>query len=163
MRDHGLCSYNAERNLHKLPEFKTVVDFVNEHANNFWTELGYYGVPCIYEQWANKYPQNAFIDIHDHAPITLTASFYLKKESGAGNLVFENPLATILKHQPYSNLHNRNQYHTLFEHSVEISEGDLVMFPGWLKHRTEANRSGSDRIIIGTNIINKWTELPNQF
>jgi uncharacterized protein (TIGR02466 family) len=153
MRDNGLCSYNAERNLHQLPEFKIVVDFITEHMNHFWHELGYSGSPFLYEHWANRYPPGAFIDIHNHAPIPLTASFYLKKEPDAGDLVFENPLETTLKHQPYAKLHNRDQYHALFDYNVEIAEGDLVIFPGWLNHRTQCNRSDSDRIILGANIV----------
>ena len=153
MRDNGLCSYNAERNLHHLPEFKIVVDFITEHVNCFWSELGYAGSPFLFEHWANRYPPGAFIDIHNHAPIPLTVSFYLKKEPAAGDLIFENPLETILKHQPYTKLYDRGQYHTLFDHNVEIAEGDLVIFPGWLKHRTQCNLSNSDRIILGANIV----------
>jgi len=154
MRNNGLCSYNAERDLHKLPELKVITDFITEHANKYWQDLNYAGIPYIHEMWANKYTADSFIDIHNHAPIPLTASFYLKKDPGAGNLVFENPLESLLKHQPYASIKERDYYHTLFDHNVEINEGDLVIFPGWLRHRTEANNSGSDRIIIGSNIIN---------
>jgi len=153
MRNNGLCSYNAERNLHKLPELKTIVDFVSEHVAKFWKELGYEGVPYIHEQWANRYVNGSFIDIHNHAPIPLTASFYLKKEPAAGNLIFENPLEALLKHQPYAKIKERDYYHTLFDHGVEVSEGDLIIFPGWLRHRTEPNLSGSARIIVGSNIM----------
>jgi len=152
MRNNGLCSYNASRELHNDPSFQSIVDMINYHVKVFWNELGYNHNPYIYEMWTNKYVPGSFIDVHNHAPIPLTVSFYLKKEKDSGNIVFENPLETILKHQPYKLLQDRNQYHTLFDHEVEVTTGDLVIFPGWLRHKTLPNNSSSERIMIGANI-----------
>jgi ectoine hydroxylase-related dioxygenase (phytanoyl-CoA dioxygenase family) len=66
--------------------------------------------------------------------------------------VFENPLEALLKHQPIKALQDRNTYHTLFDHEVKVEAGDLVIFPGWLRHKTQVNSSNSDRIMIGANI-----------
>lgn len=150
IRNNGLCSYNASRELHKNTVFSPVVDIINYHVNIYWKELNYNYVPFIQEMWTNKYPPGSFIDLHNHAPIPLTVSLYLKKESG--NIVFENPLETILKHQPYKQLQDRNSYHTLFDYELEVNSGDIVIFPGWLKHKTQPNTSSCDRIMIGANI-----------
>jgi uncharacterized protein (TIGR02466 family) len=150
IRNNGLCSYNASRDLHKNIVFKPVVDIINYHVNIFWKELNYNHIPFIQEMWTNRYSSGSFIDVHNHAPIPLTVSLYLKKESG--NIVFENPLETILKHQPYKQLQDRNSYHTLFDYELEINAGDIVIFPGWLKHKTLPNDSNHDRIMIGANI-----------
>jgi uncharacterized protein (TIGR02466 family) len=150
MRNSGLCSYNTSRELHKNIAFSPIVDIINYHVDIFWKELDYNYSPFIQEMWANKYVSGSFIDIHNHAPIPLTVSLYLKKESG--NIVFENPLETILKHQPYKQLQDRNSYHTLFDHEVEVTAGDILIFPGWLKHKTYPNNSDSERIMIGANI-----------
>lgn len=152
MRNDGLCSYNASRDLHNNPAFGNIVEAIQTHVEIYWKELGYNYNPYIYEMWTNKYPPGSFIDIHNHAPIPLTVSFYLKKETDAGNLVFEHPLETLLKHQPIKALQDRDAYHTLFDHEVEVTSGDLVIFPGWLRHKTQINNSNSDRIIIGANI-----------
>ena len=32
-----------------------------------------------------------------------------------------------------------------------VKTGDLVMFPGWINHKSLPNESDEDRIIIGTN------------
>ena len=148
----GLCSYNSSRELHLNPAFKDITDVIFQHVNIFWKELGYNHTPYIYEMWTNKYPPESFIDAHNHAPIPLTVSFYLKKETNAGNLVFENPLEALLKHQPIKALQDRNAYHTLFDYEVKVEAGDLVIFPGWLRHKTQVNNSNSDRIMIGANI-----------
>jgi uncharacterized protein (TIGR02466 family) len=152
MRYDGLCSYNASRNLHKLQEFNEVTEFISYHMFKFWEELGFNKTPSVTEMWVNKYVPGSFIDTHNHAPILLTASFYLKKEKHAGNIIFEHPMETLLKFQPHKLLQDRDYYHTLFNHEVEVEPGDLVIFPGWLKHRTQPNNSSTDRIIIGANI-----------
>lgn len=153
MRGDGLCSYNVVRDLFTWPEIKPYLDFLNQEAAIYWKELGYYETGHkIFEMWANKYTTGSFIDVHNHAPIPITASFYLQKSKNSGNIAFENPLSTILKHQPVG-FKNRSAYATLFDYEVDVEEGDLVMFPGWLNHKTLPNQDTSDRIIIGTNIV----------
>lgn len=152
MRGNGICSYVDRRDLHLLPEFKTVVDFITDQAIIYWQELNYDTVytPKIEEMWYNVYKKDSFIDLHNHAPRVLTGSFYLSKKSNISNIVFENPLSTLLKHQPYKI--DKNTYHTLFEEEFNAESGDLVLFPGWLNHRTNNNVLDEDRIMIGTNL-----------
>lgn len=149
----GLCSYNAVRDLHSWPELSPYIDFLNKHLPIYWKELGYKKEPVIAEMWANKYSQGSFIDTHNHSPITVTASFYLQKPVDSGNICFVNPLDTLLKYQPLEDLDNRNIYHKMFNYEVDVKEGDVVMFPGWLNHETQPNNSNLDRIIIGTNVV----------
>jgi uncharacterized protein (TIGR02466 family) len=152
MREGGLCSYNVARNLQSIPELKDFVDFLTEHTNIYWNHLGYSGSPAIVEMWANRYSHGSFIDSHNHSPVPLTASFYLKKDKGSGNIVFEHPNEVILKHQPYSFDH-RSSYHQLFDHELNVEEGDLVIFPSYIRHKTIPNQTLTDRIIIGANIF----------
>jgi uncharacterized protein (TIGR02466 family) len=131
---------------------KPYIQFLQHHLEIYWAELGYKGYPKIIETWANKYPTGSFIDRHNHSPVPITVSFYLKKVNNSGNLCFINPLDTLLKHQPFTELTDRNNYHKLFNYEVDVNEGDVVMFPGWLNHETLVNNNADDRIIIGSNI-----------
>jgi len=152
MRGEGVCSYVERRDLHKLDDFIPIVNFIIEHTIIYWKELNYdiSYKPFIEEMWYNVYKEGSFIDSHNHAPRILTCSFYISKESGTSNIVFENPLSTLLKHQPY--YIDKNNYHRLFEEEVDAQSGDLIIFPGWLNHRTIKNNSTADRIMIGANI-----------
>jgi uncharacterized protein (TIGR02466 family) len=154
MRYDGLCSYNVKRDLHTWTELADVVEFVNQQAHEYWKHLGYRKDmrPGVYEMWANKYTTGSFIDYHNHAPIHMTATLILKKPDGAGNIVFENPLETLLKHQPYEI--TAENFYNLFETEVEANAGDLVIFPGYLKHKTTPNKSDQDRIMLGANVCN---------
>lgn len=153
MRGDGICSYNIKRDLNLDPLFKPVADFVNEHSQIYWEALGYDVSmrPEVYEMWTNIYKQDSFIEMHNHSPIHMTASFYLKHPNNGGNIVFEHPNATLLKHQPY----NFDQIrYTAFEQEVTVTSGTLVIFPGYMNHKTQPNMSTEDRIIIGSNVCN---------
>lgn len=153
MRGNGICSYNVLRDLNKLSELKPLIEFINEQAQVYWTALNYDASmrPEVYEMWANIYKQGSFIESHTHAPIHMTASFYLQMPEDGGNIAFDNPNATLLKHQPYALDSIR---YGQFEEEVTVATGDLVIFPGWLAHKTKPNNSIQDRIIIGSNICN---------
>jgi len=154
MRCDGFCSYNVLRDLNKIKEFSLLVDFINDQSQLYWKELQYatHMKPMVYEMWANVYKKNSFIDNHNHSPIHMTASFYLNQPLNGGNLSFENPNITLLKHQPYEI--DNIRYNSIFEQEIEVNTGDLVIFPGWLNHRTKPNLSDEDRIIIGANVCN---------
>jgi len=154
MRHNGLCSYNVCNDLSNHVDLYDLESFVQSEANNFWNSLHYSKNGCkIYQTWANTFKPGSFIDAHNHSPIPLTASFYLQKPYNSGNLIFENPQNLLLKHQPYAELRNLSNYHTLFDHTVDVEEGDLVIFPGYLNHKTSKNCSSQERIIIGFNIV----------
>jgi uncharacterized protein (TIGR02466 family) len=154
MRNNGLCSYNAVRDLHLWPELTSYTDFLTEHVKVYWSELKFDSArsPKILDTWANIYCKDSFIDSHNHSPVAIVASFYLKKPENSGNIVFEHPLETILKHQPIDTKYV-DDYHAWFDHEVNVDEGDMILFPGWLKHKTLPNNNTLPKIIIGTNIV----------
>jgi uncharacterized protein (TIGR02466 family) len=154
MRNHGLCSYNVKRDMHTWPELSELVEFINNSAYEYWQSLGYKKDmrPGVYEMWANKYPPGSFIDYHNHSPIHMTATFILQKDSSGGDLIFEHPASTLLKHQPYEI--TAESYYNLFESVVDAGPGELVIFPGYLNHKTSPNNSTQDRIMIGANVCN---------
>jgi hypothetical protein len=38
-----------------------------------------------------------------------------------------------------------------FEQEVNVEDGKLILFPGWMNHRTLANTDAADRIVMGFN------------
>lgn len=155
MRNDGLCSYNVCRNLNEKIEMQEIYEFVYNEIKKYWEQLNYSKKGFeILENWVNKYPPNSYIDAHNHAPIALSASFYLQKPKNSGGISFEHPLSTLLKHQPFD-FKQLETYGNWFHSTIDIEEGDLVIFPSFLTHKTEINYSMSDRYIIGFNIASK--------
>lgn len=155
MRNGGLCSYNVVRELHRtIPELSSYISFLKHHLAIYWKELNYDNKknPFILDVWANTYKTGSFIDMHNHSPIAITGSFYLQKTTNSGNIVFENPLDTVLRHQPVDTS-NIDNYGSWFNKEITVNEGDLILFPGYLRHMTTPNLDTTDRIIIGINAV----------
>jgi len=155
MRDGSLCIYNIVKNLHSYEEtleFRQAIDY---HIQIYWKELGYdlkyLNNIKLFQMWSNIYKKDSFIDIHNHSPAILTSNYYVKKSNDSSNIRFLDPNEMILKYQPLNI--NFDNYADLCEEEINVSEGDLIIFPGYLKHRTLPNSSVEDRVTITSNFL----------
>jgi len=151
MREGTLCSYHTADDLHKLfpDQTKDAVDFVESCAKNYWKECGYFEglTPFVFQVWANKTPKGGYIDSHLHGNMPFTAVMYIDASPEQGNLFLENPLETVLMTQPIS----PNIKYPIGQ-EISVRSGDLIMFPGYLRHSVKANLSETPRLILGFNI-----------
>ena len=137
--------------LHATELFSEITQFVESHAKIYWDNIEYYNDVCpkIYQSWITKYHHGGFIDKHDHIPASISAVLYLSASPEQGNVVFENPLELWLRTQPYSADKLKGSF---FEQEIPVATGDLILFPSYLRHWTQPNRSQKDRIIMSFNL-----------
>lgn len=151
MREGTLCSYHVQSDLHlRYPEeTKDIVEFVESAAREYWKECNYYeGLePCVIQLWANTTPKGGWIDSHLHGPIPFTGVVYVDASPAQGNLVIENPMDMVLMAQP---IQPADKYS--MDKEIEVNTGDVVLFPGYIKHSVKPNTTNSDRLILGFNI-----------
>lgn len=151
MRQGTICSYETAPDLHtRFPkETQHVVNFVEACAEEYWEQCNYYkGLsPFVFQLWANKTPKGGYIDSHLHGNMPFTGVLYVDAVPEQGNLFLENPLELILMNQPIG----PNTRYPLGE-EIEISTGDLVIFPGYLRHSVMINTIDKDRLILAFNI-----------
>ena len=142
--------YKCNFRLHNTVDISPITDFILEHAKIYWGQLNYskHLTPQILNTWANITPPGGNWDSHMHSPAPIAGAFYLNASPDMGNLVFEHPLETLLACQPYD--FDEKPKH--FDSIVEAKTGKLVLFPGWLKHKTQINNSDQTRLVIGINI-----------
>lgn len=154
MKQGTICSYHTFSDLHTRfeKETKQIVDFVNQCAEQYWKDCGYYQElhPFVYQMWANKTPKGGYIDSHLHGNMPFTAVLYVRADANQGNLFLENPLDTLLMTQPIG----PDIKYPLGE-EIAVKSGDLVMFPGYLKHSVKPNQSDADRLVLAFNIASK--------
>jgi uncharacterized protein (TIGR02466 family) len=151
-RNGNLCSYDVESDINrKFPEeTKELVEFIEQASRDYWKELDYFpGLePFVLEVWANKSPKGGYIASHLHLSLPLTAVYYVDASPEQGNIIFENPNDLLLSAQPVNYLSGRYQ----FEHEVAVNSGDLLIFPGFLKHKTVPNNTDRPRLVLGISI-----------
>lgn len=103
----------------------------------------------IANMWTTIYPEGAFVPMHIHSNFRWSGVFYVKAKKDCGAITFQDP-AWVSKTMTQGVTPRLNPYYTSF--SLNVSEGDLVIFPAWLPHRSLENKSGEDRIIVSFNM-----------
>lgn len=140
-------TYGSLKNF-EIP--KELSDFITKEAQAYWTHLGYSSqlTPYILQVWGNCSTPGSSWSLHNHSPAPMSGVFYLNSSPTMGNLIFEHPLETILACQPY-------EFDFLlkkWDFEVECEAGKLVLWPGWLKHKTMPNMDTENRYALGFNI-----------
>jgi len=151
MRDGTLCSYHTSPYLHlEFPEeTKNIVEFVENAAKEYWKQCHYHSglTPYVFQLWANSTPRGGWVDSHLHGNMPFTGVVYVDASPEQGNLIIENPLDMVLMSQPIS---PEVKYPMTKE--IDVNSGDLVMFPGYIKHSVKPNNTDVPRLILGFNI-----------
>ncbi len=154
MRDGTLCSYETNSYLHlDFPdETKEVVDFVESMAKEYWKECSYHSElhPYVMQMWANETPNGGWIQGHLHGSMPFTAVLYVDATPEQGNLFLENPLDMILMSQPIS-----PDVKYPMGQEIEVNTGDVIMFPGFLKHSVKPNTTNIPRLVLAFNFASK--------
>jgi ectoine hydroxylase-related dioxygenase (phytanoyl-CoA dioxygenase family) len=44
---------------------------------------------------------------------------------------------------------------------IPVVSGDILVFPGWMKHKTQENKSGEERWVLTTNFDQQFDEAGN--
>jgi len=99
----------------------------------------------ILKSWFNIHGPSGETLEHCHSYANFVVSAYISKPKNSGDILFRDPLEYHKINWPMDLEPN------LFR-NVECNTNDVLIFPGWLKHKTEPNCSDSDRIVLTYNI-----------
>lgn len=85
------------------------------------------------ESWFNVHDQNMYQETHNHSPLTISGIYYLQLNKNSLPVTFLNPAVEELNliQQEYS---CKEIMLNTFPNKLNISEGDLILFPSHLKH-----------------------------
>jgi len=103
----------------------------------------------IKEMWAIINKKNDFNVIHTHPNCYLSAAYYVKAPKNCGRFQVESP--NIARRHSYPEISKQNDLNVEVA-GIEIEEGDLLLFPGYLPHKVAKNESEEDRIVISFNV-----------
>ena len=103
----------------------------------------------ITQMWAIINKKNDFNVIHTHPNTYLSAAYYVKAPKNCGKFIVENP--NIAKRHSFPPIAQRNELNLVLN-GLDINEGDLLLFPGYLPHKVGKNEADEDRIVISFNV-----------
>ena len=103
----------------------------------------------IREMWAIINKKEDFNVVHTHPNSCLSAAYYVKAPTNCGRFQIEN--LNIAKRHSSPLLANPNELNINVA-GIEVTEGDLLIFPGYLPHKVARNEADEDRIVISFNV-----------
>jgi uncharacterized protein (TIGR02466 family) len=105
-----------------------------------------------YVSWVNVNGPGSYNERHSHDPHSgtfLSGVFYVKCPEGSGRIRFYDPRPHIQSAADMKYYNRSDTYHWF-----PPIPNTMIMFPSWLEHDVEINRSTEERISISFNIIN---------
>jgi hypothetical protein len=145
-RDGGVSSSSDPDAPHNWISTGPFLNWVDPLSLKIWKHWGY---PLTHERilsgsWVNRHPNGAWTDAHQHGMVPQVIVLYLDNPENGGNLEVAHPLfyhwSSTIKSPGYEWI------------EIPVKTGDVIIFPGWINHRTQKNQSSQDRIVMSINV-----------
>lgn len=168
--------WNRQKQSESQEEFKAkgVTSFATENLIDCWDWMGISAALLSCSQnllsdrwdakgvrmenmWTTIYPKDCYVPEHIHSGFLVSGVFYVKAPDDCGDIVFRDPswVAKVACNSGSSTFPiegTRDRW--------TPTAGDLLLFPSWLPHYTDPNKSETDRIIISFNL--KFPHTPER-
>lgn len=155
--ESGKSTGSHNLNLHWFDDMQWLTNKVAPHVVEFWKQLNYRhnAQISILASWANQHLKGDWTGDHTHCggaeQSHISAVYYFKKPMGSGNIQFVDPLEYVKRMVPIHHYSEMDSYQEVF-----AEQYDLILFPSWLKHRTQKNTTDQERVAISINYVGSW-------
>jgi len=108
------------------------------------------GLPQLQIQnvWININPPGAYNELHHHLGSVLSGVYYVDAKENQGSIQFDRNDGAEY-HIPAQV--EKETYYTCTRATYAAKTGALYIFPSWLKHSVQGNKSNTDRISVSFN------------
>ena len=138
-----------ENQPHNLKDnfMKNFLNWINPRVRevmNRWTyhpDLPFY----IERSWFNEHNKTGETLEHTHGATPIVVSCYVRKDhQDSGNIMFRDPMFQTRAHE--DNLQAHYPWRI-----IPVEQNDILIFPGWLEHKTEPSKAIGRRICLTLN------------
>tara|TARA_A100001515_G_scaffold131585_1_gene119471 strand:+ start:183 stop:761 length:579 start_codon:yes stop_codon:yes gene_type:complete len=156
-RDNGVTKTNmngwhSQNGMEKIPVFKPLVDELFIMMKEIWKEEWLDREPILGNMWANVNYPNGYNRPHIHPNSLFSGVYYIKAPENCGELVCNDPRPGVQTNMP-ARIKGKPPKHLWRECHISPIEGRIIMFPAWLWHCVEPNKSNDIRISVSFNFI----------
>jgi len=156
-KDKGLTKTNvqgwhSETNMHQIPVFRPLVDELFKMMNDVFKEEWLDRFPRLGNMWANINPPGGYNRPHVHPNSAYSGVYYIKTSPNCGELVCNDPRPGIQTCMPARRKGEPPKY-LWREVRITPKEGRIIIFPAWLWHCVEPNKSDDARISVSFNFF----------
>lgn len=97
----------------------------------------------ITNMWFNINPPGGYQGRHHHAKNLLGGTYYINVPENSGKIGFFNPNMFAY----YNNQDPREKFLLITDFDIQPSNGDLLIWPGWMDHEISANNTADQNRI----------------
>jgi len=152
--DGGKSSvYNRDNQPHHHPAFKDFYKWLRPIAHHIMHEE--WGLAPQWEyfignSWVNVHTKGGVTTEHHHGPCAMVIATYLELPKNGGYIQFRDPTDI------YKTFHSRPNEDDFTWRTIPAQTGDVLLFPAWLRHKTQPNGADEERWVLTTNIMNTF-------
>jgi uncharacterized protein (TIGR02466 family) len=143
-------NWQSSHDLHKIAEAQPLVDWISSAARNL---LDYLRIPepvMITGCWANVNAPGTGHRLHSHRNNYLSGAYYIQTQPGADTINFFDPKIQAGVMRPWASKPTAENTEVAM---IRVTSGTLLLFPAWLQHAVDTNRSNTARISISFNLM----------
>ena len=123
------------------PVLVETFDVIKNSIKGYYKSLECNNDFSVASAWVHEYDENQAINWHNHRNAETVGVLYLKNFSSGGEVEFIDPKEYTLRNEPSGLRSNESFLHC-------PSDGDLMFFPGYLRHRSHKG-TGANRRVLG--------------
>jgi uncharacterized protein (TIGR02466 family) len=101
------------------------------------------------ESWVNIHTKGSWTEEHTHRGAQFVGVYYLHVPENSGRLLVRDPMEYAWGALPSDEARGIND----IWYPVEVKTGDFVLFPSWLKHKTEESNTDESRYVMSINFV----------
>jgi uncharacterized protein (TIGR02466 family) len=143
-------NWQSEHDLHARAAFRPLLEWVEAGAAS---ALSYLRVPrplMVTGCWANVNAPGTGHRLHSHRNNYLSGAYYVQVQEGADSINFFDPKPQAGVIRPAVTEPTAENTEVAM---VRVKTGSLLLFPAWLQHAVDVNRSARPRISLSFNLM----------
>ncbi len=152
MRVSNVLGWHSRDDLHRRDEFREFVELIGNNVLAVARELAWdltAILPKLNNCWAMANIPQATTKAHHHPNSILSGVYYVRAPKSGGNIYFFDPrpgAQMLVPAYTHTNGLNAGQV------TIPAVAGTMLIFPSWLWHGVEPNRSSEDRLCLSFNV-----------
>ena len=148
----NMNGWHSTTDMHLKEEYQPLVNELYKMQHEIYQEEWLDRKPMLGNMWANINYSGGYNRPHVHPNCLYSGVYYVKTQPQCGELVVNDPRPGIQTMMP-TRKQGQPPKHLWREAHIEPVTGRLIMFPAWLWHCVEENKSNDVRISVSFNFV----------
>jgi len=145
--------HNINGQPHTWTENRKYIQFLNANMPYILKEFGLSNQPIeVANSWINRHSKGGRTVEHKHQFVDIVVSSYLHCPPNSGNLLIRDPLEYHRANDVVESAFSKQVKYQYPWIEVPVKTNELVIFPGWVNHKTEESNSDFDRYVMTFNL-----------